>query len=79
MRRIFVRRTMLRCGVVAFGVLALGSTSAKTTLSSRGGVPALAVQDAQCVSIVPKAWGIYRGGSAQSGLSLEFRRSGNYN
>ena len=28
-------------------------------------------QDAQCVATVPKTWGQYRGGSAQSGLSFE--------
>jgi len=57
--------------VVVFAVLALAS--AGINLSARGGArPApILPQDSQCVSIVPKAWGQYRGGSAQSGLSFE--------
>jgi hypothetical protein len=75
MRRIFGRRVFVRCVVAALVVLALTVVSAKINLSARDGahaaVPAAVPQDSQCVSIVPKAWGQYRGGSAQSGLSFE--------
>jgi hypothetical protein len=59
--------------VVVFAVLALASASARINISARGGARPAAIlpQDSQCVSIVPKAWGQYRGGSAQSGLSFE--------
>jgi hypothetical protein len=72
MQRHFNRQMLVRLLVAAFAVLALAATSAKTTLSARAEArTTLAPQDSQCISIVPKAWGEYRGGSAQSGLSFE--------
>jgi hypothetical protein len=72
MQRHFNRQMLVRLLVAAFAVLALAAGSAKTTLSARAGALAtVAPQDSQCISIVPKAWGEYRGGSAQSGLSFE--------
>jgi hypothetical protein len=75
MRRFSVRQMLMRLAATALLILALASTSAKINLSAsndaRAGVATTAPQDSQCVSIVPKAWGQYRGGSAQSGLSFE--------
>jgi hypothetical protein len=77
MRRLSIspkfKQLVVRSVVVVLGVLAFASVSARINLSARGDVhaPAMAPQDAQCVSIVPKTWGQYRGGSAQSGLSFE--------
>jgi hypothetical protein len=73
MRRISGQRILVRSAVAIVLVLAIASV--KINLSARDGAnavaPAAVPQDAQCVSIVPKAWGQYRGGSAQSGLSFE--------
>jgi len=66
-----MRRILIICFVAAFAVLTLAS--AKLNLSARADARATAPQfsDSQCVSNVPKSWGQYRGGSAQSGLSFE--------
>jgi hypothetical protein len=81
MRGIFVRRMLVRCTVAGLAVLILflGSALLRISVAARGdargngsGAAALAEpQSAQCVATVPKAWGQYRGGSAQSGLSFE--------
>ncbi len=81
MRGIFVRRMLARCAVPGLVVLILffGSALLRRNVAARGdargdgpGAAASAEpQNAQCVATVPKAWGQYRGGSAQSGLSFE--------
>ena len=81
MRGIFVRQLLVRCTVAGLAVLILflGSALLRRSVAARGdargngsGAAALAEpQNAQCVATVPKAWGQYRGGSAQSGLSFE--------
>jgi hypothetical protein len=79
MRRLSLRQMLQRCAVAALAVLVFASASAKINLSARNrahAAPApVAVtappQDSQCISTVPKSWGVYRGGSAQSGLSFE--------
>jgi hypothetical protein len=81
MRGIFVRRMLVRWAVAGLTVLILflGSPLLRRNVVARGdvrgaapGATALAEpQSAQCVATVPKAWGQYRGGSAQSGLSFE--------
>lgn len=52
----------------------LGMASAKVN-STPGRVPDASDSqlnsDAQCVSVVPRSWGQYRGGSSQSGLAFE--------
>lgn len=68
MQRHFSRPMLMRLLAAAFAVLALAAGAARTTVSARA---TAAPQSSQCVSIVPKAWGEYRGGSAQSGLSFE--------
>jgi hypothetical protein len=84
MRGIFVRRMVARCAVAGLVVLVLVLTSAlmRKNVAARGdavgaatapGAAAVSAepQNSQCVAIVPKTWGQYRGGSAQSGLSFE--------
>ena len=85
MRGIFGRRMMARCAVAGLAVLVLVLASALMRKNGAvhgdalGAATALGVvatvsagpQDAQCVATVPKTWGQYRGGSAQSGLSFE--------
>jgi hypothetical protein len=79
MREMFVRRMSVRGAVAGLVVLVLvlGSALLRRNVAARGeasGVVAGAVagsQNAQCVATVPKTWGQYRGGSAQSGLSFE--------
>jgi hypothetical protein len=72
MQRHFNWRIVVRLLVVAFAVVALAAGLGKPTLTARADVRATAApQDSQCISIVPKAWGEFRGGSAQSGLSFE--------
>jgi hypothetical protein len=72
MHRRFGRRMLVRFSMAAFAILALAAVSARITVSARADARAIAApQDSQCISIVPKAWGEYRGGSAQSGLSFE--------
>ena len=82
---IFGRRMMARCTVAGLAVLVLASALMRKNRAVRGdalgaatptasGVAATVSagpQDAQCVATVPKTWGQYRGGSAQSGLSFE--------
>ena len=77
MRGIFVRRMLVRCAVAGLVVLILflGSALLRRNVAARADSPGAAAsaqpQNAQCVATVPKAWGQYRGGSAQSGLSFE--------
>ena len=84
---IFGRRMMARCAVAGLTVLVLVLASALMRKNGAGREDALGAatptasgvlatvsagpQDAQCVATVPKTWGQYRGGSAQSGLSFE--------
>src|ERR1700677_3101953 len=68
MRGIFGRRMMARCAGAVRGD-ALGA--ATPTASGVAATVSAGPQDAQCVATVPKTWGQYRGGSAQSGLSFE--------
>lgn len=71
MRRIFWR------GAVAVGaVLALASTQMDHAargvgLAGKASVAAPQFGNSQCVANVPRAWGQYKGGSAQSGLAFE--------
>ena len=57
------------------GVIVLGFAAAKISVSAEAASPAAnATQlnsDAQCVSAVPRSWGVYRGGSNQAGLAFE--------
>lgn len=87
MRGIFGRRMMARCAVAGLAVLVLilasalmrkngavrGAALGAATPTASGLVATVSAepQDAQCVATVPKTWGQYRGGSAQSGLSFE--------
>jgi len=78
MRAILEWRMLGRCAVAGLAILVLVMASAltrKSVAAARGdalGAAALAEpQNAQCVAMVPKTWGQYRGGSAQSGLSFE--------
>jgi len=77
MRGIFMRQLLVRSTVAGLVVLILflGSALLRRSVAARGdalGATASAEeQSAQCVATVPKAWGPYRGGSAQSGLSFE--------
>jgi len=87
MRGIFARRMMARCAVAGLAVLVLvlasalmrkngavrGDALGAATPTASGVVATVSAgpQDAQCVATVPKTWGQYRGGSAQSGLSFE--------
>ena len=77
MRGIFVQRMLVRCTVAGLVVLILflGSALLRRNVAARGDAPGARAsaeqQSAQCVATVPKAWGPYRGGSAQSGLSFE--------
>jgi hypothetical protein len=66
-----MRRILVRSAVAVFAFLALAS--ARVDVAARRDAPAAAAQfgDSQCVAGVPKAWGQYRGGSAQSGLAFE--------
>jgi len=58
--------------VVALALLGVGSAKINSTA---GGPPngnkSQLDSDAQCVSAVPRSWGLYRGGSSQSGLAFE--------
>ncbi len=64
-----------RVAAVALAFVAIAATSANV----RAGRPAAASpsavpqfdSEAQCVSSVPRAWGEFKGGSAQSGLAFQ--------
>jgi hypothetical protein len=62
-----------KCVLVAIALL--GFASAKINLSADGTAHAASAaqlnSDAQCVSTVPRSWGVYRGGSNQAGLAFE--------
>ncbi len=62
-----------KCAVVA--IATLGLASAKTHRAAdgtpHGSNAAQLNSDAQCVSVVPRSWGEYRGGSNQAGLAFE--------
>ncbi len=45
--------------------------AAPNASASTGGAPAQFDSEAQCVSSVPRAWGEFKGGSAQSGLAFQ--------
>jgi hypothetical protein len=72
-----MRRTIVRLAVLSFAVLglALGWAQLAATREATHAAALLAAAsqfgDSQCVTNVPRAWGQYRGGSAQSGLSFE--------
>lgn len=79
MRQHFNRRILARLSALTLTILALIAASAQTTFSTHADAPSVsagiaaapAPQSSTCVATVPKAWGEYRGGSAQSGLSFE--------
>lgn len=79
MRQHFNRPMLARFSGLTLTILVLIAASAKTTASThadaRSAATPIAVasvpQISQCVSTIPKAWGDYRGGSAQSGLAFE--------
>lgn len=64
-----------RAAAVALAFVALGAASANVRASlSPATAPAAVPQfdsEAQCVSSVPRAWGEYKGGSAQAGLAFQ--------
>jgi hypothetical protein len=65
----------MKCAAAGVLVLFAGATAANVA----AGRPALSVapavpqfdSESQCVSAVPRAWGEYKGGSAQSGLAFQ--------
>jgi hypothetical protein len=79
MRRHFNCRMLARFSALTLTILVLIAASAKTTASTHADArsdaariaTAPAPQTSQCVATVPKTWGGYRGGSAQSGLAFE--------
>ena len=73
-----MRRILLRCALTMFAFLALASTKADQSARGvglaavpNGSVEASQFGNSQCVANVPRAWGQYKGGSAQSGLAFE--------
>jgi hypothetical protein len=67
-----MRKNLVRCGFAVILVLAfaVASSSSKPNLNG-GGVSAPQFSGSQCVASVPRAWGDYKGGSAQSGLAFQ--------
>ena len=82
-----MRKLAIGCALVCAVVLAMASAKINLTANasshpgseaarvanptSRGTNGAQFNSDAQCVSTVPRSWGIYRGGSNQAGLAFE--------
>jgi hypothetical protein len=68
-----VRYLAGKCELVAIAIL--GFASAKINLAAdgtpHGANVAQSNSDAQCVAMVPRSWGVYRGGSNQAGLAFE--------
>lgn len=60
---------------VLAAIALLGFAVAKINLPTDGTARAASAaqfnSDAQCVSTVPRSWGVYRGGSNQAGLAFE--------
>ena len=80
MSKQFLSRVALVAFVFAGGVLASHFATARASAAAPAPTPvtthatASAPQfgsDAQCTSKVPRAWGDYKGGSAQSGLAFQ--------
>ena len=77
MQQHFGWRMLARFSALTFAALALIAASAKITASTHADKRSDAIhvgaapQSSQCVATVPKVWGEYRGGSAQSGLAFE--------
>jgi hypothetical protein len=65
---------LYRAAVMVFVFLAGALASHYVGVRASAAAKPLAVQwdsDAQCTSKVPRAWGDYKGGSAQSGLAFQ--------
>lgn len=77
MQQHFGWRMLARFSALTFAALALIAAAAKATVSAHADKRSDAIhvgaapQSSQCVATVPKVWGEYRGGSAQSGLAFE--------
>jgi hypothetical protein len=67
MRKIFVRGAV---GLALVMIFAAASGLAKFRVNA-GAATAGQFSGSQCVASVPRAWGEYKGGSAQSGLSFQ--------
>ena len=82
-----MKKLAMQCALVCVVVLAMASTNinlaADAAAHSSGETPRAANHapqpadgtqfnsDSQCVSAVPRSWGVYRGGSNQAGLAFE--------
>ena len=77
MQQHFSWRMLARFWALTFTILALIAASAKATVATYADTSSdvvhisAAPQISQYLATVPKAWGEYRGGSAQSGLASE--------
>jgi hypothetical protein len=67
-----MRKIMVRCavGLALVLVLVFSAASGSSKFRLTAGEPAQ-FSGSQCVASVPRAWGEYKGGSAQSGLSFQ--------
>jgi hypothetical protein len=70
-----MKLTIVRSAIIPLALVALTAATTNVRANRNASASTAAIpqfdSDAQCVSSVPRAWGEFKGGSAQSGLAFQ--------